>query len=103
MEPKGSLVALAFKVQMWEGRRHVCARIYRGTLKPGDEVLVPRPGGDSIKEHAARIFDVDAGKRTRMQQAFAGQIVLLAGLRYAATGDTLCSPEAPLTLERIEA
>ena len=103
MEPKGPLVALAFKVQMWEGRRHVFARIYRGTLKPGDEVLVPRPGGDSIKEHVARIFDVDAGKRTRMQQAFAGQIVLLAGLRYAATGDTLCSPEAPLTLERIEA
>jgi elongation factor G len=102
MEPKGPLAALAFKVQMWEGRRHVFARIYRGTLEPGDEVLVPRPGGDSIREHAARIFDVDANKRTRMQQAFAGQIVLLAGLRYATTGDTLCSPDAPLILERIE-
>lgn len=103
MEPKGPLAGLAFKVQMWEGRRHVFARIYRGTLKPGDEVLVPRPGGDSIKEHVARIFDVDADKRTHMQEAFAGQIVLLAGLRHVTTGDTLCSPKAPLALERIEA
>jgi elongation factor G len=103
MDPKGPLAALAFKVQLWEGRRHVFVRLYRGTLRPGDEVLVPRPGGDSIKEHAARIFDIDADKRSRMEQAFAGQIVLLAGLRHTATGDTLCSPQAPLTLERIEA
>jgi elongation factor G len=103
MDPKGPLAALAFKVQLWEGRRHVFVRLYRGALSPGDEVVIPRPGGDPIKEHAARIFDVDADKRARMQQAFAGQIVLLAGLRYAATGDTLCSPEAPVTLERIEA
>jgi elongation factor G len=103
MDPKGPLAALAFKVQLWDGRRHVFVRLYRGTLSPGDEVVIPRPGGEFIKEHAARIFDVDADKRSRMQQAFAGQIVLLAGLRYAATGDTLCNPEAPLALERIEA
>ena len=37
------LAALAFKVQLWDGRRHVFARIYRGSLAPGDTVAIPRP------------------------------------------------------------
>jgi elongation factor G len=103
MEAKGSLAALAFKVQMWDGRRHVFARIYRGTLKSGDAVAVLRVDGSTEKEHVARLFTVDAGKKTRADQATAGEIVLLAGLRRAATGDTLCHPQQLLSLEPIEA
>lgn len=103
MEPEGCLAALAFKVQMWEGRRHVFTRIYRGTLRPGDPVVIPRPDGSLVQERVARLFDVDAHQKNRMDEASAGQIVLLAGLRHASTGDTLCCPEEPLTLERIEA
>ena len=51
----------------------------------------------------ARLFEVDAGKKTKLDQAEAGQIVLLAGLRFATTGDTLCAPGHLLALERIEA
>lgn len=97
------LVALAFKVQMWEGRRHVFARIYRGQLKPGDSVRFSKPDGTVKTEHVARIFDVDAAKKSRLDVASAGDIVLLAGLRHAATGDTLCHPDHPVLLERIEA
>lgn len=97
------LVALAFKVQMWEGRRHVFARVYRGMLKPGDEVTIPGPNGTLRQERAARLFEVDANHKNRLDQATAGQIVLLAGLRWATTGDTLCAPTHPLWLERIEA
>lgn len=103
VEPKGPLAALAFKVQMWEGRRHVFARLYRGTLKPGEPVAIMRPDGTSEREQAARLFEVDAGRKTRIDHATAGQIVLLAGLRHATTGDTLCQPGHLLSLERIEA
>ncbi len=96
------LAALAFKVQMWDGRRHVFTRLYRGTLKPGDTVAYTKADGTRVKEHVARIFEVDAAKKSRVDQAHAGEIVLLAGLRHAATGDTLCDPEHPLQLERIE-
>jgi elongation factor G len=99
----GPLVALAFKVQLWDGRRHVFARIYRGELKPGDAVEFIGITGEPRRETAARVFDVDAGKRAKLERAEAGQIVLIAGLRHATTGDTLCAPGHLLALERIEA
>ena len=102
MDADGPFVGLVFKVQMWDKRRHVFVRIYRNSLKPGDIIVIPAKDGHLIKEHVARMFDVDAHKRTRLNQAFAGQIVLLAGLRWATTGDTLCSPEQPLLLESID-
>ncbi|MCO4743530.1 MAG: elongation factor G [Proteobacteria bacterium] len=94
------LVALAFKVQLLDGRRHVFARLYRGTLKPGDEVML---AGRDMKERVARVFDISANKKTRIEIARAGQIVVLAGLRHASTGDTLCDPETPVLLEPIDA
>ena len=103
MDGTGPFVGLAFKVQLWEGRRHVFVRIYRNTLKPGNRIVTPTRDGRLIQENVARIFDVDANKKTRLDQANAGQIVLLAGLRHVTTGDTLCSPDHPLSLERIEA
>ncbi len=102
MDAAGPLAALAFKVQMWEGRRHVFARLYRGTLKAGDPVAIPGHGGDLEQERVARLFDVDADRKRRIDVAHAGQIVLLAGLRHATTGDTLCDPQHPLFLERID-
>jgi elongation factor G len=98
----GPLVALAFKVQMWEGRRHVFARVYRNRLRPGDQVELITADGRTIREQIARIFDVDAGKKTKIEAVEAGQIALLAGLRFATTGDTLCQPGHLLRLERIE-
>lgn len=101
MNRNGALVALAFKVQLWDGRRHVFVRLYRGTLKAGDPVVFQRSDGRLQHEQVARLFAVDAGKKTKLEFAEAGQIVLLAGLRFAATGDTLCAPQQVLRLERI--
>lgn len=100
---QGPLVALVFKVQLWDGRRHCFTRVYRNRLQVGDSVAFQSADGRVLKEQVARIFDVDAGRKTRLQEAGPGQIVLLAGLRHAATGDTLCDPEHLLALERIEA
>ncbi|MFO1372912.1 MAG: elongation factor G [Candidatus Competibacteraceae bacterium] len=102
METSEPLAALAFKVQMWEGRRHVFARLYRGTLRSGDEIATPGPNGTLRQERVARLFEVDANHKARLDEATAGQIVLLAGLRWVTTGDTLCAPTHPLWLERIE-
>ncbi|MEA1050826.1 elongation factor G [Lamprobacter modestohalophilus] len=100
---KGPLVALVFKVQLWDGRRHCFTRVYRNRLKVGDTVAFKTADGRVVKEHIARIFDVDAGRKTKLDEAGPGQIVLIAGLRYAATGDTLCDPDHLVALERIEA
>ncbi len=101
LDAEGPLAALAFKIQLWDGRRHVFARIYRGVLRPGDTVLIP--GREQpVRERVARVFDVDSNKKLRLDAAYAGQIVLLAGLRQASTGDTLCDPEHPVLLEAIQ-
>ena len=99
MTDKGALAALAFKVQLWDGRRHVFARLYRGTLSAGEKVCV---AGAGTEERVARIFDVNAGNKKRIDTAVAGQIVLLAGLKHASTGDTLCRSDHQVLLERID-
>ncbi len=100
MDPDLPLVALAFKVQLFEGRRHVFCRIYQGRLEGGEEIAL---GGRNIKERVARVFEVDASRKTRIEQGLAGQIVLLAGVRWATTGDTICDPAHEVLLERIDA
>ncbi len=101
--PKGPFAALVFKVQLWDGRRHCFARVYRNRLGPGDKVAFLSADGRTVTEQVARIFDTDAGRKQRLDVAEPGQIVLLAGLRYAGTGDTLCDPGHLLSLEGIEA
>ncbi len=99
MDADGPLAALAFKVQLWDGRRHVFVRVYRGRLKPGDKVRI---AGKNNDERVARVFEVDSNAKKRVEEAEAGQIVLLAGLRDATTGDTLCAPDHEVLLEAID-
>jgi len=100
MTEEGPFVGLAFKVQLFEGRRHVFVRVYRGKLEPGQPVRI---AGTETEERVARLFDVDANKKSRRDLAVAGEIVVLAGLRWATTGDTLSDPAKPVLLERIDA
>ena len=92
--------ALAFKVAMDEGRKTVYLRIYSGVLKPGDVVQNPRTRRN---EKITRLFSVHANRRERIERAGAGTIVVAMGLKDAGTGDTICSPKAPILLERIAA
>ncbi len=98
-EDNAPFCALAFKVAMDEGRKAVYLRIYSGVLKPGDEVQNARTRSN---EKVARLFSVHANKRERIERAGAGSIVVAMGLRDAGTGDTICSPKAPILLERID-
>ena len=91
--------ALAFKIAMDEGRKVVFLRVFSGVLEAGDEVLNVRT---NKKEKVARLFRVHAAKRERLEKAVAGEIVAVAGLKDATTGDTLCDPKSPILLERID-
>jgi elongation factor G len=91
--------ALAFKIAMDEGRKVVFMRVFSGTIEAGAEVLNVRT---NKKEKIARLFQLHANKRERLDKAVAGEIVAVAGLKDATTGDTLCDPKAPVLLERID-
>ncbi len=91
--------ALAFKIAMDEGRKVVFFRVFSGTIEAGGEVLNVRTGK---KEKIARLFQIHAAKRERLEKAVAGEIVAAAGLKDATTGDTICDPKSPILLERID-
>lgn len=95
----GPLAALAFKIAMEQGRKLTYVRIYSGTLKPGQDVYNPVK---QVHEKAARILRMHANQRERLDEALAGNLVGVMGLKHSTTGDTLCSPEAPIILEPID-
>jgi len=91
--------ALAFKVLMDEGRKLVYIRIYSGVLKVGGGVYNPRL---RKSEKISRIFQMHANQRTRTEEAKAGEIVAVMGLKETTTGDTLCEQGRPILLEPID-
>ncbi|HEY2748026.1 MAG TPA: elongation factor G [Polyangia bacterium] len=98
-DDKLPLAALAFKVAMFEGRKTVFLRLYSGTLAVGDDVFNARL---KKNEKVARLFQVHADKRERVDRVGAGMIVAAMGLKDTATGDSLSSPKDQLVLERID-
>jgi elongation factor G len=93
------LAALIFKVSMMESRKLCFVRVYSGRLKAGAEVYNPTL---KRKEKLARILLMHANKRERIEETGAGSIVGVIGLKDSSTGDTLCTAEHPLLLEKIE-
>ncbi|MFS0737397.1 elongation factor G [Sphingomonas sp. 1P06PA] len=75
------------------------ARIYSGKLEAATQVM------NSVKdkkEKVGRMLLMHANSREDITEAYAGDIVALAGLKDTTTGDTLCAPNAPIILERME-
>ena len=92
--------ALAFKIM---NDQHVGSltfvRIYSGTVRQGDTVENTVKGR---KERIGRMLLMHANSREQIEEAAAGDIVALVGLKDTTTGDTLCIPSAPVILERME-
>ena len=93
------LAALIFKVAMMEGRKLSFVRVYSGQLKVGGEVFNP---ARNEKEKIARLLHMHANRRERVDRAGAGSIVGVVGLKGSSTGETLCTLEHPVLLEKIE-
>ncbi|ABC77774.1 elongation factor G [Syntrophus aciditrophicus] len=96
---KEPLSALAFKVMQDEGRKLTYIRIYSGQMKAGEELY---NAGKKKKEKASRLLKMHANKRERLEQAGAGDIVAVMGLKETVTGDTICDEKNPILLESME-
>jgi elongation factor G len=73
-------------------------RIYSGTLVKGTYLNSVK----DKKEKVGRMLEMHANERKDVDEAFAGDIIALAGMKETTTGDTLCAERAPIVLERME-
>jgi elongation factor G len=91
--------ALAFKIMSdpYAGQL-VYFRVYSGMLKSGDAVLDTLHGK---RERIGRLLQMHANHRTEISEVHAGDIAAAVGLKTVTTGDTLCDPAHPVTLEQI--
>ena len=96
---KEPLAALAFKIMQDEGRKLTYLRIYSGRMHAGDELY---NASRKKKEKIARLLKMHANKRERVEQAGAGDIIAVMGLKDITTGDTICDEAHPILLEPIE-
>jgi len=90
--------ALVFKVVADMHGDLTYMRIYSGTIKKGVRVLNPSNGK---REIVSRMFEMHAKDRQALDEASAGSIIAVVGLKYSFTGDTLCSQDDPIVLERM--
>jgi len=74
-------------------------RIYSGSLKAGSYVLNSTTGQ---KERIARLVRMHANDREEVQEAYAGDVVAIIGLKDSKTGHTLCDENAPIKLESMK-
>jgi len=94
------LSILAFKIMddPFVGTITFC-RIYSGRLESGTGVM---NSTKDRKERVGRMLLMHANNREDIKEAYAGDIVALAGLKDVRTGDTLCDPQKPVILEKME-
>ena len=96
-DDKGPLVALVFKIiaDPFVGRL-AFVRVYSGTLKSGTYVYNV---GKQRKSRISKVLMMHANVRTEVEEAYAGDIVALVGMKDASTGDTLCGEGHAMLLE----
>jgi len=99
-DDKTPFSALVFKIM---ADKHVgqlsFTRIYSGTLKSGSYVYNSTKDN---KERVGRIMKMHANKREDLEEAYAGEIVAIAGLKNVTTGDTICDDSNLVILEAME-
>ena len=71
-------------------------RVYSGKVSQGDMVLNATKGK---KERIGKLFQMHSNKENPVEEAHAGHIYALIGLKDVTTGDTLCAQDSPIVLE----
>jgi len=94
-----SLAGLAFKIQ---NDPHVGKltfyRVYSGKIQAGSYIY---NSTKDIKERVGRLLLMHSNQREEIEEAYAGEIVAIVGLKDTITGDTLCDESKPVILEKI--
>lgn len=99
LTPEDPFCGLAFKIQTDPHvGRLTYFRIYSGVLKSGSYVYNPVR---REKERIGRLLLMHANQREEIDEARAGEIVAIVGLKATKTGDTLCDESKPIVLEGI--
>jgi elongation factor G len=99
-DDKEPFAALAFKIATDPFVGNLTFfRVYSGVLNSGDSVYNPVKGK---KERIGRILQMHSNSREEIKEVHAGDIAAAVGLKDVTTGDTLCDPNAIITLERME-
>lgn len=99
-DPNEPFSAVAFKIATdpYVGRI-TFIRVYSGRLKKGQSILNTT---SEKKERAGRLLFMHANTREDVDEVEAGDICAVVGLKDVKTGDTLCDPDHPIVLERME-
>lgn len=99
VDPSAPLRALVFKIMTdpYVGQL-TYLRLYSGTIKSGGVTL---NAGRGKKERIGRLLRMHSNKREEIEAAEAGDIIAVAGMRFAVTGDTITDLDSPVLLERI--
>ncbi|NCF70532.1 MAG: elongation factor G [Chlamydiales bacterium] len=94
------LAALAFKVMTdpYVGRL-TFVRVYSGVMKKGDTLL---NSTKEKKERVSRLLEMHANNRKDRDEFYTGDIAACIGLKNTTTGDTLCAPDKPVILEKMD-
>ena len=92
--------ALAFKIMTdpFVGKL-AFFRVYSGVANSGSYIL---NATKDKKERLGRILQMHANKRTELEKVYSGDIAAAVGLKFTATGDTLCDDAHPVILESME-
>ena len=90
--------ALAFKTITDPNGDLTFIRVYSGQLEAGSQVYNP---GKRQRERIGRIYQMHAANRDPIERVEAGDIAAVVGLRNTLTGDTVCTEDHPILLERI--
>lgn len=91
--------ALAFKITSDRHGDLTFMRIYSGKMESGQRLYNSRT---RKKELASRIYSMHADKREQLESASTGDIVAIVGFKDTGTGDTICTENHPVLLEKIE-
>ncbi len=96
---KDPFCGLVFKIVADKHGDLCYVRVYSGELKAGNRVL---NAAKDKRENVPQLWHIQADSREQVKQVTAGDIVGVVGLPSVVTGDTLCDPQHPILLERIE-
>ena len=77
-------------------------RVYSGTIRQGDQILVVKNDGSSATATVKQLFTFDYLGRTECQEVGAGDIAAVVGIERTDIGDVYTDPENPVELEPIE-
>src|SRR2546423_12237047 len=99
-EASAPFAGLVFKIM---ADKHIgqlsFVRIYSGTIKAGSYAFNSVKG---TKERVGRLMRMHANKREDIDEASAGEIIAIGGMRQVTTGDTVCDENKPIVLEAME-